>query len=381
MVKVILTVSRTHQKHAFIEKPYGGKYHRNEWTIIGAPCSVIKKLVEDLSRLLKAEGLKSGYLDMQHKEEDMDSAADTILIDKLNHIQWTANKKIYERNYKKYFDDLDLLFVNGNHFKGQKQIVIIDERKRDSLNRKLDRLNDIKLIVKHDAQVYNFLEGKYDKSAVILDLKDIESIADHIASTFKKDIPTVYGLVLAGGKSSRMGEDKASINYHGKNQSTYEADLLNIFCDKTFISKSSEEDTLSYPVLKDSFLDLGPYGGILSAFRHSPNVAWLTLACDLPYLDKETVQQLFDSRNPHKLATCFYNPETKFPEPLITIWEPRAYPILLDFLSQGYSCPRKVLINSDIEMIEMKDPVRMKNSNTPEEKKEAMAFISNHDKS
>ena len=104
-------------------------------------------------------------------------------------------------------------------------------------------------------------------------------------------------------------------------------------------------------------------------------MAWLTLACDLPYLDGETIKQLVTNRNPSKLATCFYNPETDFPEPLITIWEPRAYPTLLDFLSQGQSCPRKVLINSAIEMIKMKESFRMKNANTPEERAEAEKFL------
>ena len=86
-------------------------------------------------------------------------------------------------------------------------------------------------------------------------------------------------------------------------------------------------------------------------------------------------RQLVNHRNPTKLATCFYNPETEFPEPLITIWEPKAYPVLLEFLSQGYSCPRKVLINTDIEMIQMKDPTKMTNANTDEERKIAFEAI------
>ena len=66
------------------------------------------------------------------------------------------------------------------------------------------------------------------------------------------------------------------------------------------------------------------------------------------------------------MATCFHNPDTKFPEPLITIWEPRAYPVLLEFLSQGYSCPRKVLINTDIEEIHVEEVAFMENVNDPQ---------------
>ena len=70
------------------------------------------------------------------------------------------------------------------------------------------------------------------------------------------------------------------------------------------------------------------------------------------------------NRDPGKLATCFYNPDTDFPEPLITIWEPRAYPVMLQFLAQGYSCPRKVLINSDVKLIKEIDKNAFFNVNT-----------------
>ena len=175
-----------------------------------------------------------------------------------------------------------------------------------------------------------------------------------------------------------MGTAKSQIDYYGKPQYEYEADLIIQFCVSTYISISKHNvpnDTSKYPTIADTFIGLGPYGGILSAFREDPNAAWLTIACDLPYLDTETLTQLIKARNPSKVATCFYNQETDFPEPHITIWEPRAYAILLDYLAQGYSCPRKVLINSHIEMIKMDNPIKMKNANTPGERKEAETYI------
>ncbi|MEO1714425.1 MAG: hypothetical protein AAFU60_13920, partial [Bacteroidota bacterium] len=88
---------------------------------------------------------------------------------------------------------------------------------------------------------------------------------------------------------------------------------------------------------------------------------------DLPYLSMDSLMALVDGRNPSKLATCFHNPSTGFPEPLITIWEPRAYPKLLEFLAQGYSCPRKVLINSDVEEMPLLSMEEIYNANHPDE--------------
>jgi len=117
--------------------------------------------------------------------------------------------------------------------------------------------------------------------------------------------------------------------------------------------------------LPDSFLGLGPYGGILSAFQKHPNYAWLVMAVDLPKMDGQGIQELMDARDISKVATAFLNPDSQFPEPLITIWEPKSYPILLQFLAQGFSCPRKVLINSDVRLIKPKHPEKLVNVNSP----------------
>jgi len=147
------------------------------------------------------------------------------------------------------------------------------------------------------------------------------------------------------------------------------ADLLSNFTKETFISVRDKNIGFKseFKLIPDSFQDLGPFGGILSAFRKEPNRAWLTIATDIPLLDENVLKLLLSKRNPSKLATCFHNPETKFPEPLITIWEPRAYPVLLQFLATGYSCPRKVLINSEIEEVHLDQNELLTNINTPEE--------------
>ena len=127
--------------------------------------------------------------------------------------------------------------------------------------------------------------------------------------------------------------------------------------------------------MKDSFSGLGPFGAILSAFRKYPNHAWLVVACDLPLLDKRTLKFLTENRNTSNIATAFHSPVTNFPEPLITIWEPKSYPVLYQFLAQGYSCPRKVLINSAIHLLEIPDSQAIKNVNTPTEFEEVKNIL------
>jgi molybdopterin-guanine dinucleotide biosynthesis protein A len=87
----------------------------------------------------------------------------------------------------------------------------------------------------------------------------------------------------------------------------------------------------------------------------------------LPLIDENTIKYLTANRNVSSIATAYKSTFDDFPEPLITIWEPKSYPVLLSFLAQGYSCPRKVLINSDITLLNAPNPGDLTNVNTQEE--------------
>ncbi len=193
-------------------------------------------------------------------------------------------------------------------------------------------------------------------------------------------IPRINGLVLAGGKSVRMGKPKDLLQWHGKEQRYFAADLLAPFCDEVFIScRQDQLDNFDpdYNALTDTFLNMGPFGGILSALRAQRDKAWLVVACDLPLLDPKSLEFLVQSRNPEKIATTYESPFDGLPEPLITIWEPKSFPLLLNFLGIGNTCPRKVLINSDTLILKPDNPDALMNVNTPEDAEKAQRILKN----
>ncbi|MCF3110654.1 NTP transferase domain-containing protein [Niabella sp. CC-SYL272] len=193
-------------------------------------------------------------------------------------------------------------------------------------------------------------------------------------------LPALNGLVLAGGKSRRMGTAKDLIQWHGKEQRYYTADLLHHCCDEVFISCRQEQEkeiNTAYKALPDSFLNMGPLGGILSAFRSQPDKAWLVVACDLPLVNKKTLEHLIKNRADTKIATAYESPVDGLPEPLITIWEPASYPVLLNFLGQGITCPRKVLIQNKALLLKPLQPETLMNVNTPEEAVTVKEMIDN----
>lgn len=191
----------------------------------------------------------------------------------------------------------------------------------------------------------------------------------------------IKGLVLAGGKSTRMGADKGLLTWHGKPQRYYIADMLAALCDEVFIScRDDQADDITaagYQALTDAelYAGQGPSAAILSAFAKYPDTTWLVVACDLPLLDAATLTHLLANRDPQKIATTFASPHDGLPEPLITIWEPAAYKILLSKLQEGYKCPRKVLINNNAAILQPPYPDALTNTNTPEEAGKVRAII------
>ncbi len=382
-----------HQKHAKLCRSNVGNFGRNEWAVIGTPCGNIKKLTAQLTEILSGSW-KVAYVDADHQNANpkpvsgclqysaLKHGVDLEYTDKIAFHRFDSKAKLDAHPYPPIFNEMDLVLVNGNHFKAKRQIVVIDPKKAESLKRKLERLTqvDMILLVEGVQDIPSFLrEHIRDISCLpVFKINEVEKIAAFIDQQLREAIPPLNGLALAGGKSLRMGEDKGLLNYHGKPQRDYLFGSMRKFCEETFISCRPDqvaEISKMHPVLPDSFLDLGPFGAILSAFREQPNKAWLVIACDLPLLDEETLRFLIENRNPSAAATAFHNPETGFPEPLITIWEPKSYLLLLQFLARGFSCPRKVLINSAIHLLKAPNPAVLKNVNKPEELEEIRKFL------
>ncbi len=378
------TNHKKHQKHGKTKKANFGEFGRLELSILGTPCGNIKNLSQSIIEKTQSKNL--AYVDADHKTEEeeksrfLNSGSQLVYTDKISFQRFDHNDSFNRFQRNAIFNEYDLVLINGNHFRSNKQIIVIDEKK--PLEKKLDKITDVLMVLFADEQreIPEYLQNHISdlESLPKFGINELDGICNEITSYIEENTPEIYGLVLSGGKSQRMQQDKAKLTYHGIPHREYLINQLDQFTSKTFVScrKDQVEDLLEdQEYIVDTFNGLGPYGGILSAFRKHPDKSWLVLAVDLPILSTETIGQLIKNRNTSKIATAFYNKETDFPEPLITIWEPKAYSVLLHFLSLGYSCPRKVLINSNIELINPLHPNELINANNPEEYEKALELI------
>lgn len=167
---------------------------------------------------------------------------------------------------------------------------------------------------------------------------------------------TLNGLILAGGKSQRMGSDKSLLNFHGKPQREYLFDLLSEVCDQVYTShKAGIEIPAFLNPLPDRFEIESPLNGILSAFNQTPLAAWLTAPVDMPNINLSVIRYLLQYRNPDKLVTCFTDSEGKDPEPLFALWEPAAFPLLKKYYETGGKGVKYFLLHHDINLIPSPD--------------------------
>ena len=181
----------------------------------------------------------------------------------------------------------------------------------------------------------------------------------------------LYGLVLAGGRSSRMGTDKALLVHDGRTQLETAVGLLGPVTDRQFVSvrpdQADDEERSRFPQIADRYEGIGPVAGILSAMEAYADVDWLVVACDLPNLDALTLGQLVAKRSRTRPFTAFQSSSDGLPEPLCAIYRNEALPIIRQFVDDGVVCPRKMLIRSDTKLLKQPNPDALHNVNTPED--------------
>lgn len=169
----------------------------------------------------------------------------------------------------------------------------------------------------------------------------------------------VYGLVVAGGKSSRMGTDKAFLKYNDKEQIYHIYDMLIDVCGEAYISCNKEQARLideKYNVIIDAqeYEDMGPIGGILSAFKRNPNGSFVAIGCDYPTLTKRHIELLYNGLM-CKRGISYFNIETEKYEPLLTGYHYNMkFELNKKFRQNNYSL-QAVLSYTNVQKIELSD--------------------------
>jgi len=186
--------------------------------------------------------------------------------------------------------------------------------------------------------------------------------------------PPLCGLVLAGGRSSRMGRDKAALVHpDGRTLVRRCCDLLrDAGCEFVAVSLRADQDIpaglADVEIVRDPAGDSqGPMAGIIAGMRLRPDADWLVVACDLPRLDLETLTHLIAMQQAGEKFLAYRSEFDGLPEPLCTLYAPAALAVLEQAQADDFRCPRKILIRNECRLLDPVTPRALDNANTPED--------------
>jgi molybdenum cofactor guanylyltransferase len=353
-------------RHTKLTSRINGLYTSHEWSIYGLTCDELENFYREICT--KNPHLRLAYLDALHND---DLSKNRFIISE-NGVESVFIDGLKDDSIRKLCTGINGLIINGNHHIGSKQVLIAYDKKRPSIEKRKAELTNPVVIVKYGGNEISqdffsdiISEEVSEKLPVC---EDLEGLKKFLIAEIK--IPAnLKVLVLAGGKSERMGTDKTLLSYHSAPQWLHLAQLAKSLDLDVYMSCREDQAGLynEYPVIVDRIVGIGPIGAILSAFLSDPNSAWLVMATDMPNINSNRIQELLTLRDCTKIATTYVQVETQLAEPLFSVYEPRAYPLLLAHLSDGRSCPRQFLKRDDVCKIPTTNAEDFTNVNTPEE--------------
>lgn len=174
-----------------------------------------------------------------------------------------------------------------------------------------------------------------------------------------------------------MGEDKSLIPYRNKPHALYCFELMKKYCEKVYLSVHSKTNIqlLNVPYITDSIQNAGPIAGILAAMDLHSNAAWFVLACDFPQIEDKTIATLVSHRDPDRSATAYGTGTLRKPEPLCCIYEPVMKSALQAAIALGNTSPQKVLMESNVHLLEPQNPETLLNANEPVDRDQAKSCL------
>lgn len=182
----------------------------------------------------------------------------------------------------------------------------------------------------------------------------------------------VTAIILAGGQSSRMGQDKGLIRRDGKYMIEYSIAIAKTICDEVLISTANTEyEIFGYPLVEDIYSGIGPIGGIYSAMLRSSNKHCLVLPCDTPHLKPELFESLLSKAAGMQGVVPFTDEDGL--EPLCAYYHQSCLSLLKEQIQRKDYKMRNFIGKADIRMVRVDNseayyaPGLFANLNTPDD--------------
>ncbi len=190
----------------------------------------------------------------------------------------------------------------------------------------------------------------------------LSTIIDIMLNKFK-----ITGIILAGGKSSRMGTNKALLSYKGKSLIEHNIALIKPFCSEILISNNNNDfNELGYNIVKDNYFNVGPLAGIEACLRKSSNEINFIISCDLVVLSKSVISSLIEKCNNDVDAIIPLLGKNTL-QPLCAIYKKKILFQLIYQIEKGDYAVYSLLNYITTQYVTINDSFDLLNINTPDD--------------
>lgn len=140
-------------------------------------------------------------------------------------------------------------------------------------------------------------------------------------------------IILAGGKSSRMGQDKGLMLLNGKPMVEHVIETAKqITTEIIIVANNDDYKKFGLPIFKDDYQDKGPLGGIYTGLKNSLTEYNLILSCDIPFVKKDLLQFIISESSENDITVAAFKDKT---HPLIAVYRKTCESVVKSCIEQN----------------------------------------------
>ncbi|MEA3434749.1 MAG: molybdenum cofactor guanylyltransferase MobA [Campylobacterota bacterium] len=183
----------------------------------------------------------------------------------------------------------------------------------------------------------------------------------------------VTAIIFAGGKSSRMGKDKALLPFADCNTlSEFQYNKLTALFDNVYISSKEDKFNFETKVITDLYEESSPLVGIISAFETLKEDEVFILSVDAPFVNEEVIEKLL---NHGKQFDAIIAKSTSGTQPLCGVYRRSILPLAQKHLKEGDHRLNNLLGEADTQFVSFEDDTLFTNLNHPHEYESALESL------
>lgn len=175
----------------------------------------------------------------------------------------------------------------------------------------------------------------------------------------------ISGVIMAGGKSSRIGTDKGLLKFRGNFLSEYAIHLIDSLLAEVYISSNNRNyEQFNLPIIFDIYKNIGPMGGLHAVLKTISSEYVFIISCDMPFMTKEVVNILISNLGDNDVIIPIV--ENKL-EPLCAIYSRRLFPEIEKRIKHGNYKMQDLILASRTKFVKFENNLVFRNINTKED--------------